>query len=245
MSSEAITRNDLTAILNEVLPPTPSEYRKLLWTNPNPNTTFAAQTVSLDLTDYDAIDLEVIQAAGGNPINYSWFTLTKDKHNNTSMVGIQFGAYPSVNFSRDVYVTNTGIAFDDARYKGTNSTSAATVGNGYNVPNRIYGIKYERVNPPQVEIADVVIEQGSNSYGSYRKWDSGTMEQWGAESSASTSNHTVTLPVPFASNNYIVLGTNTSGTQTTFMMSNTNASYFYVYPSSSTRLFWTAIGKWK
>lgn len=91
----------------------------------------------------------------------------------------------------------------------------------------------------------LVVEQDSNARGSYRKWSNGTMEQWGAEASASTSNHTVNLPVPFVSNDYIVLGTNTSGTQSTFMTSNTNASYFYVYPVSSTRLFWIAIGRWK
>ena len=91
----------------------------------------------------------------------------------------------------------------------------------------------------------VVVETGTNTSGSYRKWSNGTMEQWGIEASASTSTHTVTLPVPFVSNIYIVLGTNTSGTQSNFMTSNTNASYFYVYPVSSVRLFWIAIGKWK
>lgn len=91
----------------------------------------------------------------------------------------------------------------------------------------------------------VIVETGSNANGTYRKWSDGTLEQWGEETTASTTNHTVTLPVPFVSNKYVVLGTNTSGTQTTFMVSNTNASYFYVYPSSSTRLFWIAMGRWK
>ena len=59
MASEAITRNDLTAILNEVLPPQPSEYKKLLWTNPSPTSNFPTQALlnGQDLTVYDAIEV--------------------------------------------------------------------------------------------------------------------------------------------------------------------------------------------
>lgn len=93
---------------------------------------------------------------------------------------------------------------------------------------------------------DYVIEQGENANGSYRKWESGTMEQWGAEESASASNHAVPLPAAFAVNTpYLVVGTNTSGVQSNFMTSNSTPSSFMVYVTASTRLFWIAIGKWK
>lgn len=230
MSSEAITRNDLTAILNEVLPPTPSEYRKLLWTNQSPTSSFTAQTVSLDLSDYDAVEIYAKRL-----ISVDGFIETRVS---VGTVGAICGIYGSNGLYRSATVSTTGIVFASCYTDGV-------ANNDYLAPVYIYGIKYERVNPPQVEIADVVIEQGSNSYGSYRKWESGTMEQWGLEASASASNHTVTFPIPFVSTTYIVLGTNTSGTQSSFMTSNTNASYFYVYPSASTKLYWFAIGKWK
>ena len=62
MSNKAITTNDLKAVLDVVLPPQPSEYRKLLWTNPSPTSSFAAQTVTLDLSSYDDVEIEMAGA---------------------------------------------------------------------------------------------------------------------------------------------------------------------------------------
>lgn len=90
-------------------------------------------------------------------------------------------------------------------------------------------------------LADYVVEQGTN----YRKWNSGVMEQWGIEASASASAHAVYFPKAFISTDYIVVCSNTSGTQANFMPSSTNVAYFYVYPTASVRLYWIAIGKWK
>ena len=94
-------------------------------------------------------------------------------------------------------------------------------------------------------VADVVVEQGTNANGSYRKWNSGTMEQWGLEASASASAHNVSFPEAFISTAYIVVCSNTSGVQANFMPSSTNVAYFTVYPTASVQLFWIAIGKWK
>lgn len=90
-------------------------------------------------------------------------------------------------------------------------------------------------------LADYVVEQDTN----YTKWNSGKLEQWGLEASASNANHTVNFPVSFASTAYVIIGTNTSGTQANFMTSSTSVSSFTVYPSASTKLYWMAIGKWK
>lgn len=242
MSSEAITRNDLKAVLDEVLPPQPSEYRKLLWTNPSPTSNFVAQTITVpDISEYD--DLEIVTRGGsattGNTFKYPVAQLLAGNVHWLSFIGQGATGLPSVNGRPFNVVSSTQIHFELGGYWNTAGNSAGLASSG--VPLKIYGIKYERVAPPQVDASDYVVEQGAG----YRKWDSGVMEQWGVEASASSANHQVTLPVPFVSNDYIVLGTNTSGTQSNFMTSNTNASYFYVYPSASTRLFWTAIGKWK
>ena len=91
----------------------------------------------------------------------------------------------------------------------------------------------------------IVVEQGTNTSGSYRKWSNGTMEQWGLEASASASAHNVPFPKAFISTAYTVVCSNTSGIQANFMPSSTNVAYFTVYPTASVQLFWIAIGKWK
>ena len=81
---------------------------------------------------------------------------------------------------------------------------------------------------------DYVVETGSNANGNYRKWNSGVMEQWGQEASATASNHAITLPVPFATNTpYLVVGTNNSGTQSNFMTLNSGSSSFMVYVTAT------------
>lgn len=135
MSSEAITRNDLTAILNEVLPPTPSEYRKLLWTNPSPTSAFAAQTVSLDLSDYDAVEIETLLSVGG---------MTTTRTTDVGQMG-EVGGLGSAGatYCRMATVATSGITFTEGKTNGTTNNANA-------IPLRIYGIKYERVNPPQI-----------------------------------------------------------------------------------------------
>ena len=139
MSSEAITRNDLTAILNEVLPPTPSEYKKLLWTNPSPTSAFSAQTISLDLSEYDDVEVEFKVYPSEDVVNVA-----------SAGIG-EVGVCSTVRTdtwltqARTFTVSATGVAFSDCRL-GSN----ASVYNNHSVPLKIYGIKYERVAPPQL-----------------------------------------------------------------------------------------------
>lgn len=160
MSSETITRNDLTAILNEVLPPTPSEYKKLLWTNPSPTTAFSAQTVALDLSSYDEVEV--------------WFNCWRDRPNTSQQIRVKKGTYAiatqgaSTNTSsginpfvvgsyiivqdRPIYVTDTGVQFGTCTEGASNGTMYNA--DGSMIPAYIYGIKFERVAPPQLE-ADI------------------------------------------------------------------------------------------
>ena len=176
MSSETITRNDLTAILNEVLPPTASEYRKLLWTNTG--NTYSTGTVSLDLSSYDEVE---ILAAGFQTTNYVYsrcpvgqdgliqaFTTSADSTGD---------AYHFMNSATRHYsISTTGVTFDNGQM--TYSGNAYQNWSNRAVPLKIYGIKYQRVNPPQVEIADVVAETGSSGNWQWRKWSSGKIEAW-------------------------------------------------------------------
>ena len=121
MSSEAITRNDLTAILNGVLPPTPSEYRKLLWTNPSPTSSFAAQTVTLDLSSYD--DVEIEMAGAGTYAS----TTTQ-----TFKLEVNVGGLLSISANniwwRYVTPRTTGVEFG-AGYRTTTYGSGSTLDN--------------------------------------------------------------------------------------------------------------------
>lgn len=138
MSNKAITTNDLKAVLDVVLPPQPSEYRKLLWTNPSPTSSFAAQTISLDLSDYDEVEIEAKQLANGSIIQLCRVGIGKQTK-------CLFRDGNANNFYTRTFITSTSsVQFGDAYYN-------ATLTNTDCVPTAIYGIKYERVAPPQVE----------------------------------------------------------------------------------------------
>lgn len=157
MISETITKNDLTAILNEVLPPTPSEYKKLLWTNSSPTSDFVAQTITMDLTAYDEVEV--------------WFNCWKNRPNTSLQIRVKKGTYgiatqgASTNTSsginpfvvgsyiivqdRPIYVTDTGVQFGVCTEGASNGTMYNS--NSSMIPAYIYGIKYERVAPPQLD----------------------------------------------------------------------------------------------
>ena len=167
MSSEAITRNDLTAILNEVLPPTPSEYRKLLWANPSPTSSFSAQTITVpDITEYD--DLEIVTRGGsittGNTFKYPVAQLLEGNVHWLSFIGQGATGLPSLNGRPFNVVSSTQIHFELGGYWNTagNSGGLATAG----VPLKIYGIKYNRVNPPATE--DATFSNGVLKFGNLR-----------------------------------------------------------------------------
>lgn len=145
MSSEAITRNDLSAILNEVLPPTPSEYKKLLWTNPSPASSFSAQTISLNLSDYDCVEIETYLSPNG---------MTTTRLTEVGKMG-EVGGLGSAGdrYARMATVSATGITFTEGKTNGTTNNANA-------IPYKIYGIRYERVEPPQLEDLTIIEDLG-------------------------------------------------------------------------------------
>ena len=105
----------------------------LLWTNASPATNFAAQTVSVDLTDYDLI-LIAFDAA------------TADDHELTTL--ILKGAKDVICYNADFYYnrtieasSDTGIQFGNATYRTTHGSQTATAQNAILVPYQIYGVK--------------------------------------------------------------------------------------------------------
>ena len=106
----------------------------LLWENASPSSEFAAQTVSLDLEDYQYIYLQCYLHNEND-----------DKPLVTTLLSFSDSAFwiasPGyVTRVRRLSVTKTGITFEVGQKYATYA-AAATTANGAIIPYRIYGIK--------------------------------------------------------------------------------------------------------
>lgn len=113
----------------------PVEHRTLLWTNPDQTAVFAPQTIGLDLSDYDEVEIIF-------------------RHN--SQAFIQLNARAEIGRSGNVFVSRsdtfltqerqfdvsaTGVKFYDCKL-GAN----AQVFNDHSIPYQIYGIKRQNTH---------------------------------------------------------------------------------------------------
>ena len=113
------------------------------------------------------------------------------------------------------------------------------------------------LNVAGVDAVDYIVEQGSNSNGIYRKWDSGILEQWGHTTIGSNSAATWYYPISFidtdvemvASCHYLSNGTYVAPTISVQPIY-TNYANLYARVSTSTvsqahKVSCYAIGRWK
>lgn len=108
----------------------------VLWTNPNPTSNFSAQTVSIDLSGYEAI---IIGGKGYLSNLYEEYAyLTKDTNNKYYAFGLEnssthvFGGGVG---GRNITISNSGITFS------TGYRANGVAGAEFGVPLHIYGIK--------------------------------------------------------------------------------------------------------
>jgi len=106
---------------------TKGDYKDALWTNTS-SSNFSSQTVALDLSAYDAVDIEFSND-------------TSDTHGAVvrttvggSGVCIMNGATASTMRGRYFATTSTGIAFNSGVSGGSSSTSVV-------IPRKIWGVK--------------------------------------------------------------------------------------------------------
>ena len=98
------------------------------WQNASPTSEFAAQTISLDLSEYDFIMVLYMHRVTFQTTLSS--TLKKGQLGNLiSVTSDNLTGYRSVTF------TDSGVTFGECIYSKTNSN------NGFCVPYEIYGIK--------------------------------------------------------------------------------------------------------
>ena len=116
------------------------ETRTLLWTNASPTSAFAAQTISLDLSGYNAVEIVCRYSTTddthiryicdvGNSASMYWFYRTATN-----------GYYMGVRSRTNVSASTTGATFNTCMGKPVNS-STSTANDGYIIPIEIYGIK--------------------------------------------------------------------------------------------------------
>lgn len=108
--------------------------KKLLWNNPSPTTQFAAQTLSLDLSKYEAVIIKCSWQTNYNTDTQKVYQIfnyvPKDgaTHYISSLLGTGNTVYAN---RRQVTVTDSGITFTDGWSNGTNNVAI--------IPIEIYG----------------------------------------------------------------------------------------------------------
>lgn len=161
MASETITQNDLREILSRTVGSVPSEYKKLLWSNPNPTANFPTQALlnGEDLTVYDAIEVIGINYSGYKSIMPPLQIPIGGKGNLIGLAG-STGDSAGMGFlvMRGISVNTNSIVVSGAMGVSTNGASWSANDNNM-IPYKIYGIKYERVAPPQVEYNNYSTEE--------------------------------------------------------------------------------------
>ena len=120
----------LNTLLNDV------PHYTLLWTNPYPTYGFAAQTISLDLSKYDAVEV-VFDGFAGNKC-YGSQVIYKNQ-----LFAISGGRRENFKW-RECSFNDTGITFGAARYiPSYNEWNATSTTSNYTcTPYKIYGIKF-------------------------------------------------------------------------------------------------------
>ena len=100
----------------------------LLWTNPAPTSNFSAQTVSLDLSEYDAVCIITKSTAGSSYTHWQFCLVGGD------VTMANKGISNTTLYGRSAQVAEDGITF-------SNGYNNATAGAANCVPWYIYGIK--------------------------------------------------------------------------------------------------------
>lgn len=102
---------------------------KKLWDNASPSSAFTAQTVSLNLSDYDFIDIDVKLAN-------SRYQVQRFKVGQAGFIssGNEVVTATNVNYTRLINVTTSGVSFEGGYFNSAQNDN-------YVIPEQIYGIK--------------------------------------------------------------------------------------------------------
>ena len=113
----------------------PTSKMDLLWTNASPSSSFAEQTISIDLSSYSAVVVETVHDEDGAPYGFNFIC---EKNRQTTLTTFSMRVTFRVR-RRGCTVTDAGISFLDA-YDSASWENNSKL-NNVAVPFKIYGIK--------------------------------------------------------------------------------------------------------
>ena len=110
----------------------------LLWTNASPTSDFAAQTISLNLTNYTMIYF-VCLPYGNTDYSSEYLYSVGDPGGSLSF--LSSSSSNLAIFYRSFSVTSNGVTFDDGRLRVQGSANNPAIRNGYMKPYKIFGFR--------------------------------------------------------------------------------------------------------
>ena len=125
---------------------------ELLWTNPNTTAEFTAQTINLDLSEYDSVEIRFISSVSSTaneqaviPVGYQGGL--------SAIARIGSGSAIMEMCHRTAIVSTTGIEISGAYHKGFTSSTVTQNLTNYIIPYAIYGIK-NKINVTTAVVTD-------------------------------------------------------------------------------------------
>ena len=113
-----------------------TEVKKLLWTNANPTSNFSSQTIPLDLSDYDAVDVVTIASRTTGRIGVCRLFVGAPVDQSLLLLGDD-----ATKHARNLTLHTDGITFQNGYYQYMTSGQAQTADAGQAIPYKIYGVK--------------------------------------------------------------------------------------------------------
>jgi len=108
----------------------------LLWINPNPTSTFKAQTINVDASNYEYLIFKICADSNATTPYYSYVGIKHD--NNKFGIGTNSNANTSVG--NGGYIRNYDTS-DNVIKISTGYTTAGAANTRYAIPLEIYGLK--------------------------------------------------------------------------------------------------------
>lgn len=112
---------------------------KKLWTNASPTSQFAAQKITLSMTNYDAVLAEFKTSRSATASEYCRICFKGNEDWADAFANSQSNAVVEIR-TRQYVVSSTGVQFQQGYGKSVSSASTS-VRNDYAIPLTIYGIR--------------------------------------------------------------------------------------------------------
>lgn len=125
--------NEIKSVVNNNAQEVTNITGQILWTNSNPTSTFTSQSIDLQNSDFDTIQIVFYQAS-----NILRFQTTGTIPIGDSLITTMFNAK---SYIRNFSVSNNILTFDDCNTYNSYNSATATVNNNAIIPLYVIGYK--------------------------------------------------------------------------------------------------------